>query len=92
MPDIAELQRQRDQLDAQINVEKAAQRTEAIAHVRGYMELHGLTAADFTKGSTRVGAKVAPKYRDAATGATWTGRGKAPLWIAGATDRTRFAI
>ena len=24
---------------------------------------------------------VAAKYRDSATGQTWTGRGKAPLWI-----------
>lgn len=27
---------------------------------------------------------VAPKYRDAATGATWTGRGKQPKWMAAA--------
>lgn len=27
---------------------------------------------------------VAPKYRDAATGATWTGRGKQPKWLAAA--------
>lgn len=27
---------------------------------------------------------VAPKYRDAATGATWTGRGKQPRWLAAA--------
>lgn len=27
---------------------------------------------------------VAPKYRDAASGATWTGRGKQPRWLAAA--------
>lgn len=27
---------------------------------------------------------VAPKYRDASTGATWTGRGKQPKWLASA--------
>lgn len=27
---------------------------------------------------------VAPKYRDATTGATWTGRGKQPKWLAAA--------
>lgn len=27
---------------------------------------------------------VAPKYRDAATGATWTGRGKQPRWLTAA--------
>lgn len=35
--------------------------------------------------------KVAPKYKNPATGETWTGRGKAPKWIAG-KDRTKFEI
>ena len=35
--------------------------------------------------------KVAAKYRDPATGATWSGRGKPPQWIAG-KDRTPFVI
>ena len=37
------------------------------------------------------GSKVAAKYRDPATGQTWTGRGKAPKWIDG-KDRAQFAI
>ena len=37
------------------------------------------------------GKKVAPKYRDSATGQTWTGRGKAPKWIDG-QDRTQYLI
>lgn len=28
------------------------------------------------------GATVAPKYRDPETGATWTGRGRPPVWMA----------
>jgi DNA-binding protein H-NS len=36
-------------------------------------------------------SKVAAKYRDAETGQTWTGRGKAPKWIEG-KDRTPFII
>lgn len=35
------------------------------------------------------GSKVAPKYRDPATGATWTGRGKRPRWIADAVAAGR---
>lgn len=31
--------------------------------------------------STGTKKPVAPKYRHPATNATWTGRGKAPLWI-----------
>ena len=33
-----------------------------------------------------------PKYRDAATGKTWTGRGKPPTWIAGAKNRDDYLI
>lgn len=36
-------------------------------------------------------AKVA-KYRDHKTGATWTGHGRAPGWIAGVKDRTQFLV
>lgn len=31
-------------------------------------------------------------YRDPKSGATWSGRGRAPAWIAGAKDRGRFLI
>ncbi|WP_250475873.1 H-NS family nucleoid-associated regulatory protein [Caballeronia sp. GAFFF1] len=33
-----------------------------------------------------------PKYRDPKTGAEWSGRGKAPAWLASAKDRTKFLI
>lgn len=32
------------------------------------------------------------KYRDHKTGATWTGHGRAPGWIAGVKDRTHYLI
>ncbi len=35
--------------------------------------------------------KVAPKYRDPETGATWSGRGREPLWLRG-KDRAKFGI
>jgi DNA-binding protein H-NS len=34
---------------------------------------------------------VAPKYRDPATGKTWTGRGRAPTWLEG-KDKVKFLI
>jgi len=34
----------------------------------------------------------AAKYRDPATGATWSGRGRAPNWIRDAKNRDRFLI
>ncbi len=41
---------------------------------------HGFSIADLYGGS-RKGAKVPAKYRDAKTGKTWSGRGRAPLWM-----------
>ncbi len=41
-------------------------------------------------------AAVAPKYRDSATGDTWTGRGKMPKWlaakVAAGTSKESFKI
>jgi DNA-binding protein H-NS len=37
--------------------------------------------AEKTIKAARTKKPVAPKYRHPATSATWTGRGKAPLWI-----------
>ncbi|WP_321908192.1 MULTISPECIES: H-NS histone family protein [unclassified Paraburkholderia] len=35
---------------------------------------------------------VAAKYADPKTGATWTGRGRAPVWIRDVKDRSKFLI
>lgn len=43
------------------------------------------------KGNYVRGPQV-PKYRNPATGATWSGRGRAPAWLADAQDRTAFLI
>lgn len=32
------------------------------------------------------------KYRDPATGKTWNGHGKTPLWLVGVSDRTAYLI
>lgn len=34
----------------------------------------------------------AAKYQDPKSGATWSGRGRAPAWLAGAKDRSKFLI
>jgi len=44
------------------------------------------TAASSLKGGTP------PKYQHPKTGATWTGHGRAPAWIADAKDRSKFLI
>ena len=68
----------------------------AVDKVRSLVAEYGLSESDVfppARGarSANAGAKLAPKYRDPATGATWTGRGKAPKWIDG-QEREKFAI
>lgn len=49
-----------------------------------------------TNGATRAPRAsvhdVAPKYADPKTGATWSGRGRAPAWIRDVKDRSKFLI
>jgi DNA-binding protein H-NS len=86
-----DLLQQKATLDAQIAQAQAEAKAKAVAEARALIQEHGLTAADvFPQGKAK-GSVGAPKYRDPATGATWTGRGKPPNWING-KDRTPFQI
>ena len=53
---------------------------DAVNRVRALVAEYGLTPQDVFSSrkavKTRSGGKVALKYRDPATGSTWTGRGK----------------
>lgn len=94
MSSYKELLAQREALEAQIKQARQNETKAAIEQVRALMAEFGLTPADVFPGKAKrgnAGVKVAPKYRDPATGATWTGRGKPPKWIQGA-DRSKFAI
>jgi DNA-binding protein H-NS len=44
------------------------------------------------KAASHLNGGTPPKYQHPKTGATWTGHGRAPAWIADARDRTRFLI
>lgn len=86
---------QREELDERIAAERTRLRLESLQTIKGLCETYDITAADIFAGRPRAAqrqlGKVAPKYRDPATGATWTGRGKEPNWIRG-QDRDRFKI
>ena len=71
-----------------------------LADVRAKVAQYGLTEQDVF-GRKRKARQSAPsgsvqtsvqKYRDPKTGATWSGKGRAPSWIAGAKSRKRFEI
>lgn len=94
MTTYAELVEQRKLLDVQIEQTYRIERREAIAQIRAQMLEYGLSPRDLSGGSSGGSAKKEPgqaKYRDPATGATWTGKGKPPRWIAG-QDRDQFLI
>jgi DNA-binding protein H-NS len=96
MTTVAQLLAQKAALEAQIDAARKAENAEAIAKVKALIAEHGLTQQDLfggaKRGSKAAGTtKVAAKYRDPASGATWTGRGKAPKWIDG-KDRVQFAV
>lgn len=95
MPSYKELVKQRESLDQQIQAARQQELAGAVTQVRALVAEFGLTAQDvFPSGRARSassGSKVAPKYRNPATGQTWTGRGKPPRWIQG-QERDQFAI
>jgi DNA-binding protein H-NS len=90
-----ELLKQRDALTQQIEEARKREKADAVAKARVLVSEYQLTIADvFPSGRkmrTSASVKVPPKYRDPATGQTWTGRGKAPKWIDG-KDRAQFLI
>lgn len=88
-----ELLKQREELEAQINAARNAEVAKAVGDIRKLIADFGLTSADIFPPARAKATRdaVAPKYRDPATGQTWTGRGKPPVWIRD-QDRTKFAL
>ena len=101
MATLQELIAQKESLEREIERTKNQSRADAIAKVRALMEEYGLTASDLStkpaaKARAGKGNKVAAKYRNAATGETWSGRGLQPKWLKAALAAGRsladFAI
>ncbi|ACD18844.1 H-NS family nucleoid-associated regulatory protein [Paraburkholderia phytofirmans] len=108
MPTLEQIQAKLKKLQAQADVLLARKAQVAVDQIRDLMLKHGLTTADIeAKAKARRAArglngggkakavssgKAVAKYRDHKTGATWTGHGRAPGWIASVKDRTQFLI
>lgn len=94
MTTLQQLEKQKAELEAQIESARKAQKSGAIAHVRELVRSNGLTVKDifpkFGKEDAQPPQKVEAKYRDPSSGQTWTGRGKTPSWISG--DKSHFLI
>ncbi|MBN3753061.1 H-NS histone family protein [Paraburkholderia sp. Tr-20389] len=98
MSSYRELLAQREKLEKQIEEAKAREYAEVLNEIKQKMADYGITLAELggtrakaVKPAGRPRAGVAPKYRDPASGSTWSGRGKPPRWIAG-QDREKFLI
>ena len=82
MATYAELQAQIAALTAQAEAARKAELNSVIADIKKKMADYGLTLHDLDgRASSLKGSKVAPKYRNPKTGATWSGRGKRPNWL-----------
>lgn len=88
MASLQELLDQRAELERQIETTRRSERTEAIAKVKALMSEHGLSIGDLSgkastgpKPSSATGGKVPAKYRNSATGDSWSGRGLQPKWL-----------
>jgi DNA-binding protein H-NS len=93
-PGYRELLAQREALEKQIEVLRRLERNDAIEWIFKQMVLFDIKPEDLAPSRGRIGKAsglVAPKYRDPVSGGTWSGRGRAPLWMAG-QDRERFVI
>ena len=81
MSTLKELLNQKAELDKVIESTRKEELANAIAQVKSLMQEYGLTIADISvKSSTRApsaakGGKVAAKYRNSATGESWSQNG-----------------
>ena len=96
MPTYQEYQEQIAKLQVLAEQARQDELVEARRKVRELMDAHKLSPSDFTepnKKSKQTGIKgtVQAKYRDPDSGATWTGRGRAPRWLNG-RDKEEFLI
>lgn len=82
-PTLKELQEQLVNVNLQIQIEEKRMHGEAVTTVRELVRRFELTPEEvFDQATpTRKKGAVKAKYRDPASGATWTGRGIAPAWI-----------
>ncbi|MEY4560910.1 MAG: hypothetical protein RLZZ618_187 [Pseudomonadota bacterium] len=86
MSKLQELLAQRAALEQEIESTQKRERTDAIAKVKSLMAEYGLSLADLSgksaaKPGASKGGKVAAKYRNTATGDSWSGRGLQPKWL-----------
>ncbi|MBR8087043.1 H-NS histone family protein [Burkholderia vietnamiensis] len=89
----AQLVAELDELDRQIAVARVQARKEALKQISALMFEFDIRPNDLRRPrNIRYNVQpTRPRYRDPETGATWSGRGHMPAWIAG-KDKRLFLI
>jgi DNA-binding protein H-NS len=94
--EIAQLRAQQEALDKQLAEAKERETQHVLREIVQKMREYGISLAELMGRKTlsepsgqaahaehAAAAESAVKYRDPVSGATWSGRGRAPAWIAG---------
>jgi len=105
MPTLEAIETKIRRLQEQAEAIKAKKASATLDRITELIRASGVTVADIEAhlGGKKRGPKsgkktvagpatVAAKYMDPKTGATWSGRGRAPAWIANAKNRDRFIV
>ncbi|KDP88443.1 H-NS histone family protein [Cupriavidus basilensis] len=93
---------EKEKIEAQLVEVRATEVAGVIEQIQALMAQYELTAEDIAPKRRRgrpasgaaptknIKASLPPKYQDPKTGATWTGRGRAPAWLG--KNRDKFLI
>jgi DNA-binding protein H-NS len=91
-----ELKTQLAELESQAAAIRQQEYDAVLADIRAKVVDFGFTEREIfgsRRGRPRSSSGASPaKYRDPATGTTWSGRGRAPNWIRNAKNRDKFLI
>ncbi|WP_028227054.1 H-NS histone family protein [Paraburkholderia ferrariae] len=93
MPSYKQLTAQLEKLHKEVAAAREKEVAQAIADIKAKIAEYEISAEELGF-STRGGAKKKPlpaRYMNPKTGETWSGRGRAPAWLAG-KNRERFLI
>ncbi len=79
-----ELKAQAEALLQQAEEARHAEIAAVVAEIRAKMKEYGISVADLKGGTKKPKSRgvVAAKYRNPVTGESWSGRGRAPKWLA----------
>ncbi|MEK2602927.1 H-NS histone family protein [Burkholderia arboris] len=97
MATFRELRAQMDVLAEKAEAARLAEFQAIVDDIRAKVAEYGITEKDIfgtrrNRSTKQAKVSVEAKYRDPKTGATWSGRGRAPTWIKDAKNRNRFLI